>query len=1048
MHETIIESVDFLNHEITQHLAERINSRGRAKGGLITLINRKTSVLETRLVNNKFCIATIIKNKGICRPIIIINTYLPPTSDKENIKYLFSCIASIKEQYAEHRIIVIGDFNARIGESGDDIDTVDLLPENIKRIRKSMDTEITQRGRYLLRQCYENNMIILNGRVNTDAKGEFTFIGGRGSSVIDLALVSEDLLEDISIFKTINTIHSQHLPILLQLGTKTKESNNPVYKLQWRDCKLEEYQDLITKKCADQQIISYEMFVHIINSVASRLQMINTILDTKDPLWFDKECKYLKQSTEKKKKELGKASAIERDAILTDYITMKAKYNRTIKNKKVALLEKQRVNINNINNPMQFWNQYKNLKRKPACPCYVEEEQWMSYYNGLMPRRLINNIILSDTTDDILDKEISFIEVYFALRQLANNKAPGPDKISNEFLKNLSTTGIEYLTSLFNYILTHENIPKGWTESETIMIFKKGDEYDPNNYRPISLLNTTLKLFTQILADRITKWSNDKNLIPEAQAGFRKGRGCEDQIFVLNSAIQIAVNSDKKKMFTLFIDFARAFPSISHSKLWSKLDNLGMSSKIIRILQYLYGNSKMKIRIGSKHTKEINITEGLLQGETLSPLLFSLFISDIESILQTSILEGLKIGKQKLHILLFADDMVLIALTANSLQLKINLLEKYFSRNGLTVHLDKTKVVIFQKGGRRAVTPRFTYNKSVIEIVNEYVYLGIPFYSSCCFKRTAELYKSKGMKALQAIWNIFYRGSVNEWTSHKKLFDAVVKSTALYCSHIWAIKYTDIIERIQSKFIKRLFQLKQQTASYIIRLETGTLKLEVEIMQRLIKFLQKITTADHSRYTRSCYEELQRLAAKGITRYNWFADVQQFLEKRLQTSDINSIINGWKDYKKIYIMNLWQQDMDSAYASERHHFLHCTFTGIIPQQYLNLNLPLQCMRIICQLRINGGFFYYKLTSFDFNTEENCNLCNLNEIVNLKHILYNCTMHSEIRNSLCKVIHEFNDEDFNLVTAIQEMDKNKIMQLYHFIIALLAYRQYIAHLEVL
>lgn len=128
----------------------------------------------------------------------------------------------------------------------------------------------------------------------------------------------------------------------------------------------------------------------------------------------------------------------------------------------------------------------------------------------------------------------------------------------------------------------------------------------------------------------------------------------------------------KGKLFACFVDFERAFPSISHSKLWEKLTNIGISSKLIRIFQKLYSNATTSIRTEHGLSPKINITEGLMQGEVLSPILFSLFIGDIEEVLINSGVAGVKlVVNEKLQLLLFADDTVVLTKSAQDLQKKL-----------------------------------------------------------------------------------------------------------------------------------------------------------------------------------------------------------------------------------------------------------------------------------------------------------------------------------------------------------------------------------------
>ena len=233
------------------------------------------------------------------------------------------------------------------------------------------------------------------------------------------------------------------------------------------------------------------------------------------------------------------------------------------------------------------------------------------------------------------------------------------------------------------------------------MLHKKGDRQDPGNYRPIALACTEMKLFTYVLCQRLTKWADENAILPEAQAGFRKSRSCQEQVFNLTGAIQIHLRKEKRRAYALFIDFARAFPSVPHDKLWKKLYDLGVSSKIIAVLQNLYASATTVIRLHEGHSEPIEMTLGLLQGNSLSPLLFALYISDIEKVLLESQADGLAVNHYtQVHVLLFADDAVLLAPNVGALRRKIEALEIYFDSLSLSVNIEKTKVVIFRKGRR------------------------------------------------------------------------------------------------------------------------------------------------------------------------------------------------------------------------------------------------------------------------------------------------------------------------------------------------------------
>lgn len=170
-----------------------------------------------------------------------------------------------------------------------------------------------------------------------------------------------------------------------------------------------------------------------------------------------------------------------------------------------------------------------------------------------------------------------------------------------------------------------------WGSVVLSMLFKKGDKSDPGNYRGIALLNTLAKIFTAILKERLGSWVAARKVIPDCQTGFVVDSCCLDNIYVLTIAINQQLRLKNRRVCALFVDFKRAFDSVDHSKLQMFLHKLGVSAKFLRILQYMYGQASLRVRQGSVFSDKIDITEGVLQGEILSPLLFILFLSDLEA---------------------------------------------------------------------------------------------------------------------------------------------------------------------------------------------------------------------------------------------------------------------------------------------------------------------------------------------------------------------------------------------------------------------------------
>jgi hypothetical protein len=142
---------------------------------------------------------------------------------------------------------------------------------------------------------------------------------------------------------------------------------------------------------------------------------------------------------------------------------------------------------------------------------------------------------------------------------------------------------------------------------------------------------------------------------------------------------------------------------------------------------------------------------GVRQEECLSPVLFSLYLNDMEEELKNKGLEGITVGALKLFLLLYADDTVLFSETEEGLQQTLDAFETYCEKWKLTINTDKTKVMIFRRGGRLRENTRFSINNLELEIVNEFKYLGIKFSTSGSFSSTQLAMAEKGMKALFAL---------------------------------------------------------------------------------------------------------------------------------------------------------------------------------------------------------------------------------------------------------------------------------------------------------
>ena len=145
------------------------------------------------------------------------------------------------------------------------------------------------------------------------------------------------------------------------------------------------------------------------------------------------------------------------------------------------------------------------------------------------------------------------------------------------------------------------------------------------------------KLFSRVINNRLSEWAEHYFILIEAQAGFRSNMSTVDNIFVLHSLISHMINQGKK-LYCAFIDFTKAFDYVVRDNLWYKLVKLGLRGKLLNIVKSMYQTVKSRVKVSNMLGNEFYCSLSVRQGECLSPLLFSLYLNDIQNNLATQTL--------------------------------------------------------------------------------------------------------------------------------------------------------------------------------------------------------------------------------------------------------------------------------------------------------------------------------------------------------------------------------------------------------------------------
>ena len=909
----------FKNYHALISPAERVNVKGRAKGGLLLLNNPDIVSYEGSLHVDSFCIIGRYRIKRSSVVIIVILVYYPPHLDQSEFMNCLELLDNYADFYSDYPIFIAGDFNARVGNL--DNHSSSVYNSYLSDVKCSRDSCVNAKGKRLISMCNDNQLMILNGRTSSDCDGDYTFVETIGVSVIDYAIANSLAIELARDLKVCSITSSAHCALQLSIDAGNNvdlKNTSQSSKIVIREKSLADFQKRLQNKVTLFDFhISYDDFKSCLFQSAKECRMIHTPgKQFNQKPWYDEQCYELKKTLQNSLKvaKMNKWKEADRST----YIETKKKYHSFIKAKSKSHWLKYIDRLNMARNSGEFWSVVKTLNRKAIPSNPIEEETWIQFYERVMPIKTSCKLQFFDVLRP-LDCDFTIEELNGALKHAKNHKAAGPDGIPNEVLKNLTPPSKQCLLAIFNEQWRKEIVPADWHESITAMIHKKGSGEDPVNYRPISLLNCPLKIFTQMLQTRLYEWAENANVLPQSQAGFRKSRSCHENIFVLKAAVDVRLRKKGRKLFAFFIDFSRAFPSIPHSKLWEKLFSIGVSAKYIRWLKILYENSKMRIRLqGNSLSSEIAITEGVLQGEVLSPLLFNLYISEVQTVLENSGGIGANIDtSSQIHMLAYADDMVVLSESAYGMKLKIKALEEYFASLSLSVNIDKTKILVFQKGGRISRKLNFEYNGTRLEIVSKYTYLGVVFSSSGKFVNAAVEFKKSGCQAIGAIWKVLTKGKINEWDSFIKLYNACIKPTALYCADIWAPKYLNSLERVQLHFFKKLLTMSKMTPDAVVRMETGISHMELSVAKQALETWRRYSLIPEDRFANKFLKRCIELHNIQPLENSWIGYLDKILQNHSTSISINSNVVEmgnlkWNLSVKLILDNLkeylWSRD--------------------------------------------------------------------------------------------------------------------------------------------
>lgn len=372
-------------------------------------------------------------------------------------------------------------------------------------------------------------------------------------------------------------------------------------------------------------------------------------------------------------------------------------------------------------------------------------------------------------------------------KMLANGKAPGTSNVCAEMIKYGGPAVVETLTAFYRLVFTTQQIPYAWREALIVPVAKKGDTSLIENNRPISLTEVPRRIFERCLETNIKRQMKPLDI---TQGGFRERRSCYDQLAVLNE-IAIDASAREHELIYMFLDIKAAYDTVDRPKLWLKCREYGISDEMIEMLRQLFDFNKAKIVLGGRESRRFELKRGLLQGSTLSPLLYSIFIDGL--LVELNQVAPLRVGGVHIACLAYADDLALVARNQRDAQKMLDIASRYAMEHNFKFAPAKCEVV----SGVAEIS--VTIDGEPLKQSPSFNYLGMPFdkegvNATLHINRLQE----KARKAMHAMKDLGMNTSGFDIATNSQIFKCFVRSRLEYAIGILPLRQATEVRRLQT----------------------------------------------------------------------------------------------------------------------------------------------------------------------------------------------------------------------------------------------------------
>ena len=469
-----------------------------------------------------------------------------------------------------------------------------------------------------------------------------------------------------------------------------------------------------------------------------------------------------------------------------------------------------------------------------------------------------------------LDRPFTAQEVFAAIRKLRMGSAPGEDGILADIIKTAAdavnnsklragNTVVDAITLLFNFMFTNEVWPERWSTGVISPLFKDGSRLDPSNYRPITLLSIMGKLFGSVVNARLAAFSEATDSICDEQGGFRRARGTPDQILILREVL--ASRKERgQPTYATYIDARKAYDTVWREQAYTRVHDSGVQGRLWRQLQTMHGELTRRVRHPLGLTDPFEVKRGVAQGAVESPWLYSNFIDGLARELKAAGL-GIWIAGRQVPLLMYADDIILLARSQTELSRMNSIVSAFAQRNRFQFNGSKSAVMVFNVTAvekARCKDEHWELFGEAVQVKDSYVYLGtvVPE-DDASWKAHVDAAIAKAQRrSADLLWVCRGDKGMRPRTA-VTLWQALVRPLLEYAAELWGGAITKDQEQraefVQTTFLRGTLGLHRNgsgVSNHVVRAETGCERLRDRWTKLQLGYWRRVFVAPAHRLLR------------------------------------------------------------------------------------------------------------------------------------------------------------------------------------------------------